>query len=156
MRNSLSASDKSAALQALRDKGVARVTIEFSGGNDEGGADAATFFDADGKTVDLPNTIHAYQHEPWVAETKSFGPAVWMVSERSASGHYESRPATDEEVAQAKIVTVLEAPIYDRWGSFAGEFSVYGTVEWNVETGQHRIEGQESHEVYDGFKSDWS
>ena len=42
------------------------------------------------------------------------------------------RRATAEEIAMRELYRTLEQPVYDRYGSFAGEFSVSGEVEWNV------------------------
>lgn len=149
MYGSTTDTDVRHAMLALREAGVVKVSIHFSGGNDEGGADDFEFLDAEGNKVTMPSS-HAYSTQKWNSETKTYGPTEWRVHERTETG-YADRAATDEEVKVAKIAATLEHPIYDRWGSFAGEFYVDGTLTWDVATGKHTLEGQESHEVWESF-----
>lgn len=145
--------DTRAAMQTLRDRGVAKVVIHFSGGNDEGGADGADFLDADGNKVEgIDNSAHVYENETWDSVNRRFVSQGWTVSAYNrAEGRYENREATADEIAVAKLMTILEAPIYDRYGSFAGEFYCHGTVEWDVASGTNEMHGQESHEEWDSF-----
>jgi hypothetical protein len=143
-------SDIRQAMQALKDLGVTKVSIPFSGGNDEGGADDIDYFDADGNTVEGIPTNQAHLSQKWDADHQTFVDEGWMVTNWNVRPSV-SRPATDEEVTVAKLTQVLEYPIYDRWGSFAGEFYVQGTLTWDVSTGKHTLEGQESHEVWESF-----
>lgn len=146
-------SDERAAMQTLRDQGVAKVVIDFSGGNDEGGADAASFLDANGDGVKMPDSgVNAYERERWDSANQRYVSEGWVVWSVGPTGKQEQREATAEEIAAAKLEKVLEAPIYDRWGSFAGEFYVHGTLEWDVATGKHKLTGSESHEVWDSFE----
>lgn len=56
--------DKELALRLLKEHGIAKVIIEFSGGNDEGGVDSASYFrsdtvksaDGEDEKVDVPET----------------------------------------------------------------------------------------------------
>jgi hypothetical protein len=138
------------AMQILRDLGVATVKVEFSGGNDEGGADSIVYLDASGSqvTLGLPDT-RAYQSSKFDADT--WKPTGWIVSEYEPPaegeerGKWGTRPATPEEIRASDLLQVLEAPIYDRYGSFAGEFSVYGILTWDVATGKPSMDGQESY-----------
>ncbi len=146
------ASDTREAMQVLLAAGVVTVKVSFSGGNDEGGPDGTTFLDAAGNEVTRPLS-HAHEGTEWNPDTKAWESVGWIASgpwDREA-GRANYRSATDEEVQWAKVAAVLEAPIYDRWGSFAGEFYVHGTCTWDVATGTHRLTGQESHEEYDDF-----
>lgn len=145
--------DTRAAMQTLRDRGVAKVVIQFSGGNDEGGADGVDFLDADGNKVEgIDNGAHVYENETWDSVNRRYVSQGWIVSAYNrAEGRYEDREATADEIAIAKLTSILEAPIYDRYGSFAGEFHAYGTVTWDVAAGTHEMHGQESHEVYEDF-----
>lgn len=98
----------------MEKRGAIKAIIEFSGGHDEGGADAITLTMGDGSKESL---------ETW-------------------------RNENDDE---GRLITYLQDPLYDRWGSFAGEFSVYGTIEWNVTTRKVTLDGSESVEDYTSF-----
>lgn len=143
------------AMQVLRDAGVTIAKIGFSGGNDEGGADGIDYFDAEGTLVTMPSS-NAYnesgsRYDPATGKFVQVDPR-WVVHGPWVAGQpADKRDATPDEIAVAKVVAVLEAPIYDRWGSFAGEFYVQGTLTWDVTTGKHTLEGQESHEVWESF-----
>lgn len=52
-----------------------------------------------------------------------------------------------------EFIEALEAPIYDEYGSFAGDFSVYGTLVWRVATRTVRMMGEERSD-YDYFEKD--
>lgn len=144
-----SPADLRSAMQTLQGLGVATIEVEFSGGNDEGGADGISYLDADGNEVSVPKS-NAYEDEQWNSTTKRFDSTGWQVR----TGDWKdqtTRPATDEEVLFAKIAQIVEYPIYERYGSFAGEFYVYGTLRWDVAAGTHKMEGQESHEVWESI-----
>ena len=128
------------AMGELSKAGVTTVKVSFSGGNDEGGADGFNYFDAAGNKVEGMSTAVAYEYSEWNSDTRSYGPDVWKIYDTSVKGH---RDATPEEVEWAKVAKVLEAPIYDRFGSFAGEFYVHGEVTWDVAAGTHKMTGQE-------------
>lgn len=141
-----------AAMQTLSDKGIAKVVIEFSGGNDEGGADSISYFDAEGNDVEGVKNPNAYLTQEWDSVRRTVKVTGWQVSEWDPIERRSNyRPATEDEIALAKVNAILEGPIYDRFGSFAGEFSVYGQVIWDVAAGTHTMTGQESHEVWDSF-----
>lgn len=133
------------ALSTLRTLNVQTVKIHFSGGNDSGGADSIVALDANGNTVEIPDsrahrgTMHDPKTNRWVQ-----GP--WEVYESGGK-----RPATPEEIKWAQVSTALEAPIYDRWGSFAGEFDVDGELTWDVSAGTHKLTGQESVTTWQDF-----
>lgn len=114
----------------LRERGASSAVVEFSGGNDEGGADGITLYDAEGESI---KTITEYVPDTqWNPETQK-----WETVE------------VDSEVrADVALGEALVKPIYDRWGSFAGEFHVYGTAKWDVETGKVELDYQESVETY--------
>lgn len=136
----------------LRDRGVAKVEIPFSGGNDEGGTDGFTALDQNGNEVRLP-VSSAVLDTVWDRAARTWKPTEWVV--RSWEGDFGkdrtlvTRPATPEEIEVTRVQACLEQPIFDRYHSFAGEFQVYGTLTWDVGTGQHELHGQESHEVWE-------
>ena len=141
-------------MTTLRDLGVATVNVEFSGGNDEGGADAITYLDASGSqvAVDTPNA-QAYEGNEYDPDTKNWKSTGWIVASwgDGEDRKYTTRPATPDEIRAAELRKVLEAPIYDRYGSFAGEFSVYGTLTWDVATSTNEMHGQESYSEWNEF-----
>lgn len=150
--NNPSQSEFDNAMQNLRSAGVATVTVEFSGGNDEGGADGIDYFDAEGNALIVAGS-HAYNESGsrYDPDTGKFvqSPARWVVYETGTK-----RDATPAEIELAQVATVLEHPIYDRWGSFAGEFYVHGTLTWDVAAGTYKLSGQETVETYEDFEDE--
>ena len=63
----------------------------------------------------------------------------------------EEDEQTPEETRLAK--TLVE-PIYNEWGSFAGEFSVYGELIWDVANKTVTLDGSETVEEYQGFNKE--
>lgn len=113
--------NRSTIFAELRKRGITKVVVSFSGGNDEGGADGVVGHTADGTEVVFD--------EPGVYTN-------WQDQGKYLVGWGENaRPATEEELKQQQLLDVLEAPIYAEYGSFAGDFSVYGTLTWDVEAG---------------------
>lgn len=143
--------ETASAMEALRSLGVVTVELEFSGGNDEGGVDSTSFFDADGNEVSVPvgGAFKYTRYEGGKEVDKG-----WHVR----TGEYDKpfadqiRPATDEEIRWSELEHVLSGPIYKRYYTFAGEFYVHGTLTWDVTTGEHKMRGQESHEVWEDFE----
>jgi hypothetical protein len=143
--------DQRNAMNALRSLGVATVLIHFSGGNDSGGADSTEALDASGNPVAIPES-NAYQQTEFNDRTRTWEPTGWKVRESKPTGGWEDRPATAEEIRWANLARVLEAPIYERWGSFAGEFDVDGTLTWDVAAGTHKLKGSESVSTWQDFE----
>lgn len=130
---------KQQVLQKLRSQGIARVEASFSGGNDEGGIDSMTFFDADGNEVEAPVRPHVYR--------------VYTQGRSELRGGDWNNPrlATTEEVAQNLVYKVLEAPVYDKYYTFAGEFYVDGTLTWDITKGTNEMHGSESYTEWASF-----
>ena len=61
------------------------------------------------------------------------------------------RAENDDE---GRLITYLQDQLYDRWGSFAGEFSVYGTIEWDVTERKVVLDGSESVEEFTSFNEE--
>lgn len=113
---------KNDTFAALRALNVAKVEITFSGGDDQGGPDSTTFVLNDSQTINCP----------WQM--------VWP-----------ERDLTPQETAINDYLDFLEAPIYERWGGFAGEFYVEGTLIWDVASETCRMWGTERVETYEDF-----
>lgn len=122
--------DKERAFTLLRDRGFTKVVVEFSGGNDEGGADAVTATTKDGLLVPLVSSAYHMRytrHQDGGWEDVDEG---WIIYENS-----DRRPATDQEIEMGSLLELLEQPVYDEYHTFAGDFEVQGTVTWDVATG---------------------
>lgn len=104
-------SQRRSVFARLKDKGVALVEVEFSGGHDEGGVDSIVLYDAEGAEIE--------------------------------------RLDEDDELGEA-----LSEPIYDKYSTFAGEFSVTGVVTWNVVDETAAISGDESNESWENFEEE--
>lgn len=135
------------AVDNLRKAGVATVTVSFSGGNDEGGADSIEYLDAAGALIGSIPKADAYESSEWDANTRTYGPPTWHVYE----GYNNKRPATAEEIKWAKVAQVLESPIYERFGSFAGDFYVQGNVTWDIDKGTYEMHGEEEVHSWESF-----
>ena len=66
------------AFAALRQRGVAKAVVSFSGGNDEGGVNDITLLDASGETLqhDLPTYTYGKEGED-VALSEALGEPVY-------------------------------------------------------------------------------
>lgn len=139
-------------MSTLASKGVVTVRLSFSGGNDDGGVDHVEYLDSNGNLMDLNVGDANYAHRTERYEGGRWVYGDWEVSRFDRDeGRWITRPATPEEIEVAQINQVLEAPIYDHYGSFAGEFSVQGAVTWNVASGTYKMHGDESTEVWNSF-----
>ena len=97
---------KSALLAAISEAGGVRMEAEYSGGNDEGGVNGITVFDAEGKTLDIPDTITRSQRP---------GDSEWQVKDGLVTENHPIWQAADD---------MLSTEFY----TWAGEFSAYGTL----------------------------
>lgn len=113
----------------LRKQGVTRVEVQFSGGNDEGGADSITLFQGDKEVGELVDVSGGGRWDPELRQ--------WV----------EKVLTPEDELAKA-----LAGPVYDRYGSFSGEFNVEGVVTWDVEKGTVKTKGQESTTTWEDFE----
>jgi hypothetical protein len=134
--------DKNRTFKLMQDRNLAKVYVHFSGGNDEGGADGYHAWDAAGNEATLP----VQNYYPWNDGTVRYQDAE--------SGEWVERPATDEEKAVAEFIDHLEAPIYARYGSFAGEFSVSGEVQWDAMARTCHVDANEQSGHYDDVSWD--
>ena len=115
--------------ERLRKMGVVRAVVEFSGGNDEGGAEDIVLYDAAGKRIG--EVDGAPPGSRWDPEQK------WFVEV----------PTTAKRRAEADLAEALEAPVYEEFGTFAGDFSVGGRVTWDAQKRTVTMSGEESQYV---------
>lgn len=109
--------NKQRVFELLRKRSVTRAIVEYSGGNDEGGTDNITL------VVALAN-----------GEEAKTDLEVWYCGgyQLLGGGNYKrmSEPANEDQ----ELSELLQGPVDDKYGSWAGEFSAYGTLTWDVET----------------------
>lgn len=134
---------KGEAFRELENMGVAKAALEFSGGHDEGGVDRIKLFRAD-----APDAFKELREHVWPRVTDENGKTVYEEL-RGRSRRPKTRPLTSEEEAEMRLAQSLAAPIYDRYDSFAGEFSVYGTLTWDVVNRDVVMSGDQSVEMYE-------
>jgi hypothetical protein len=138
------------AMAALRKQGFVTAIVHFSGGNDEGGADGFVGVKADGEQVRIDGS-DARQDQEYDPVSQTWKSTGWVVHSWGQDRSYTTRPATPEEIEHARICEVLEGPIYDQYGSFAGEFYVDGTCTWDVATGKAEMHGHYQSMVGEDF-----
>ena len=131
--------------RALKEEGVDRAVVEFSGGHDEGGANGVYLerfvSGASGAGASGAGASEAEDDESWerVGELREH---VWP----------GRRGLTGDEVEEMKLAQSLTAPVYDAYHSFAGDFFVSGTLQWRVAGHRVSMHGHESVEHYEGFE----
>jgi hypothetical protein len=117
--------NKANVFQHLRNLNIHRVDVDFSGGGDEGGPEMINITTIDGKTSNI---------SPY-----AFG------GDRSQ----------EDIITNEDIIESLSAPIYEKYGTFAGEFYVHGTLVWDVPAIKVYMKGQESNTVYEPFEESY-
>lgn len=134
--------DKDKTLALLKSLGITEVLLEFAGGNDEGGVESEKYKTADGE-VTIPRV---YADRNWGAPNdEELVKVIWEGSTK--------RLATEEEINLAakyeEVRDMCEAPIYDRYYTFAGEFYVTGTLHIDVAKGTVKMEVSEGQMTYE-------
>jgi hypothetical protein len=118
---------------------------EFSGGHDEGGFDS-TYFENDNNKEIIPDTsVNKDSFIKWI-----------NVENIHTFENEKQKKTTFYSTITSKKINILEeledilykAGCLEEYGSFAGEFSVNGTVKLNVFTGKWKRNGQETLETY--------
>jgi hypothetical protein len=109
--------DKRRTFEMLRKKGAVQAIANFEGGHDEGGVTSITL-------VYPPPTEGA---EPLEKDLK-----VWYCGgyQYTGSGYKRlSEPKNEDE----ELSELIQGPVDERYGSWAGEFSAWGKLIWDVE-----------------------
>lgn len=116
---------------AFEKRGIVSASVDFSGGNDSGGVDGITFYDADGNTMDVESRFHS--------------------SHNYVDGQYVQTELTAEQVEDNNFLNLVEAPVSWKWGSWAGDFSASGTLKYDLSgalDGYYIMEYEESSYEY--------
>ena len=129
--------DKRKALSELSKLGILKIRISFSGGNDEGGVDAIEVLKwADGADQSLSlDRIYPDQYDTDLKR-------------------YVYRDMTLAEQTTNNLLDLIEQPIDDRYGSFAGDFHVSGYLHYDVAEGRVWIGGEEETPPAEGFSDE--
>lgn len=117
--------NKREAMVLLAERGAKAASVHFSGGNDEGGVDDVILTFADDTTERVTET-----YEGWGDNKKVLTPT---------------------QQADNALCEALGAPVYEKYYSFAGEFYVNGTVEYDVLADTVLFSGTEEVPVGENF-----
>jgi len=134
MSNEKNVMSRDKVFATLKGMNVAKVEVFYSGGNDEGGVNQIDLFDADGKKI---RSMEEYYG----------GNSVW---DEAIKGWKQAEAPTDEQ----RLSQALCIPVYDKYGSFAGDFYVDGTITWDVENRKVRDHGTEQVSHDESFDDD--
>ena len=132
-----------ALIDQFKENKITYIVGNFSGGHDEGGFDEIKFTDENGKEI-TPESLKTH----WVTQYKLFkydnkNEVAYFYQEYSKSVNLN-----DEDELYSFM---YETGALDKFGSFAGEYSVSGIVKLNVNTKKYVLDGSQTIEEYDEF-----
>jgi len=142
-------------LDAFKDEfirlGIRYINATFSGGHDEGGYDTFTYLDNKEEEVDLKDCENYTYVETTLVKSETLNNKNNIIKQDIF--YYEDHKyANLQAFSLDNIFYKLGA--LDRFGSFAGEFSVDGEVTIDVLTGKFKMTGNETIEEYQAIKSE--
>jgi len=104
--------NRTEAFNILEERKITSVVVCYTGGNDEGGVDEIILNHEDGSESKMEEWYDSPQYN---TTTKKY--------------EYNNTPTKDEQLSE-----FLCSPVYDSYGSFAGDFYVNGEIHWDVKT----------------------
>ena len=137
--------DKQVAFDGMTKRGINRIEIHFSGGNDEGDIDYMQATDLEGNEIDIPDT-------PWVSssyENQTVTKGVWL-PHHAEGGDFKSQKFVPLSELDADVLDNInfrhsvESIVYDKYYTFAGDFYVEGTAILDISENVAKITAQES------------
>ena len=137
--------DKKAAFDGMTKRGINRIEIHFSGGNDEGDIDQIQATDLEGNIIDIPDT-------PWVSscyENQTVTKGVWLPNQ-AVDAEFQNQkfvPLSDldaEVLDNINFRSSFESIVYGKYYTFAGDYYVEGTAILDVSENVAKITAQES------------
>ena len=137
--------DKQAAFDGMNYRGINRIEMNFSGGNDEGGIDYVKATDLEGNVIDIPDT-------PWVSscyENQTVTEGVWL-SHHAEGADFQNQKFVPLSDLDAEVLDNInfrrsyENIIYGKYYTFAGDYYVEGTAILDVSENVAKITAQES------------
>lgn len=114
---------------AMTTKGVSRIEAYFSGGNDEGGVTNYIIYDTEGK---------AFLDQPPPEGVTGPNRDIYPFTHEEFYGHSDYWPK------EGSLASILEQPVDDEYGSWAGDFSANGACVWDLKTRKVTMRGEES------------
>jgi len=133
----------------LKNNKIKYIVGNFSGGHDQGGFDDVMFADKDKNEITiLPKDkedfiIYADKSELFTYPAENLEDI--LIFKKTS---YERFDFNNKETLET---IMYNSGCLEEYGSFAGEFSVEGTVILDVFTGKWAMEGQETLEQYESF-----
>jgi len=135
--------DKTEVFASMTKRGINRIEIEFSGGNDEGGVDDIVFLDSNGESVEITRpSFYIFERNG-----KKF------VTDFGLTEDIPIEKADKEVLDNLRFFDSVENIVYSRYGSFAGDWSVCGTAILDVKEETATIQGQEQDWVDFSFEA---
>lgn len=117
----------------IKEQGAEKCVVSFDGGGDEGGVREIKLINKDNVIKTLEEQYVEEQYI-WNEMTKKF--------------------ETPEIPHSVRINKAICEPVYDKYGSFAGEFNVSGQVTWDATNNTVKIDGSESVESWEDFEEE--
>lgn len=137
--------DKQVAFDGMTKRGINRIEMNFSGGNDEGGIDQIQATDLEGNEIVIEDT-------PWVAssyENQTVTKGVWL-PHHAHGGDFQNQkfvPLSDldaEVLDNINFRSSVESIIYGKYYTFAGDYYVEGTAILDISENLAKVTAHES------------
>lgn len=132
-------------------QGIRYITATFSGGHDEGGYDTFTYLDNKEEEVTLKDCENNNYQEITLVKSETLNSKKDVVKEDIF--YYEDCKYINLKTFDLQNI-FYKLGALDRFGSFAGEYSVDGEVTIDVLTGKFKMTGNETIEEYQAIKSE--
>ena len=137
--------DKQAAFDGMTKRGINRIEMNFSGGNDEGDIEAIQATDLEGNEIVIEDT-------PWVSsryETQTVTKGVFL-PHHAEGGDFKNQKFVPLSELDADVLDNInfrrsvESIIYGKYYTFAGNYYVEGTAILDISENVAKITAQES------------
>ncbi len=142
-------------LHAFKDEftkqGIRYINATFSGGHDEGGYDTFTYLNNKEEEVTLKNCENNNYQEVMLVKSETLNSKNDVIKQDIF--YYEDCKYINLQTFSLDNI-FYKLGALDRFGSFAGEFSVDGEVTIDVLTGKFKMTGNETIEEYQEIKSE--
>lgn len=131
---------KDEVFKKLRDWGVKKVVVSFSGYNDEGGPDNCDLIDAKDQKIGFLtyDELVFYELTPkqkrvkYRTQTRTYGNEHWGYRTDKTKVPVVGKTIKGDEFD--RFWRVLEGPVDEVYGGWGGETAVWGTVTWDTKT----------------------
>ena len=77
--------------------------------------------------------------------------SIRLLSGEEVLGDIGQAQYAEPETPDTKLAVAMVVPVYERYGSFAGEFYVRGEVVYDVATGEVDMHGEEETRSWESF-----